>query len=86
VLSGIGHAAFAVLLVFFAGNTIHAQDQYNPENGGAAYVAKINEINPSLTKKQVSGLASFIVADDQVYITIIVKGLSPSMMHHCLKL
>lgn len=70
-----------LLLIVCTGSLLHAQTVYAPESGSAAYTAKINEINAGLTKKKVAGQASFIVKDDQLYITIIVKGLPPSMMH-----
>lgn len=46
-----------------------------------AYVADIIEMNPKLTKGEVSGQAMFIIADDVLTITMAVKGLAPNMMH-----
>ena len=67
----------ALLVVSFA----YAQNQYNPVSGTEAYVANIKEINPQLTKDEVSGEAIFIVADGQLSITLAVKGVAPNLMH-----
>lgn len=69
------------LIIIFIGNNTYAQNNYNPESADASYTADIVEINPQLTKMEVNGTASFIVSDGKLYITIIVKGLEPSMMH-----
>ena len=46
-----------------------------------AYIAEINEINPGLTNNKVSGQAIFIITDDQLSISMVVKGLAPTIMH-----
>lgn len=79
--SKINRLALALLLVLFTGGIAHAQKQYDPESGSAAYVAKIKALNSNLTKEHVSGQASFVIADGQLNITIVAKGLAPSIMH-----
>lgn len=64
-------------LAFFAVSMTSAQGQSADETH--AYVAKISEINPQLTKGDVSGQAIFIIANGQLKITLVVKGLSPGM-------
>ena len=63
-----------ILLTFFAVGTTNGQVQ-------KAYIAEINEMNPELTKGEVSGQAIFIIADGQLTISMVVKGLAPNMMH-----
>lgn len=70
-----------LLTILFTGSIVNAQAQYNPESGDAAYTAEINSMNASLTDGEVTGRASFIVADGQLQITIMAKGLAASMMH-----
>jgi hypothetical protein len=81
VSSKINRLALALLLVLFTGGIAHAQKQYDPESGSAAYVAKIKALNSNLTKEHISGQASFVIADGQLNITIVAKGLAPSIMH-----
>jgi hypothetical protein len=77
----INRLAITLLLALFTGGMANAQKQYEPESGSAAYMAEINVLNSNLTKEKVSGLASFIIADGQLNITIMAKGLAPSIMH-----
>ncbi|MDD3722374.1 MAG: hypothetical protein PHW92_07795 [Lutibacter sp.] len=63
-----------ILFTFFIVGTTSGQVQ-------KAYVAEINEINPELTKNDVSGQAIFIIANGQLSISMVVKGLAPNMMH-----
>lgn len=58
-----------------------AQNQYKAESGTDAYRAEIKEINPQLTKDEVSGQAIFIVADGNLNITLAVRGVAPNLMH-----
>lgn len=71
----------ALLLVVFTSGMVQAQNQYTPESGSEAYAAAIHEINPNLTEDDVSGAATFIVANGKLHVSIAVKGLEPSMMH-----
>ena len=66
-----------MILALFAVSISYAQKQSVGETH--AYVAEINAINPQLTNSKVSGQAIFIVADGQLKITIVVKGVSPGM-------
>lgn len=75
----ITRLAAALLLLLFTGGMVQAQ--YVPESGEAAYTAEIEELNANLTDEEISGQASFIVADGQLHITIVASGLLPSMMH-----
>lgn len=70
-----------LILVLSLVSFTHAQNQYKANSGTEAYVAKIKEINPQLTKDDVSGEAIFIVADGQLSITLVVKGVAPNLMH-----
>lgn len=70
-----------VLFVLVTAGIAYGQEQYDPDSGSAAYTADINELNPNLTDGDVSGSATFIVAGNQLYVTIVVKGVAPSMMH-----
>ncbi len=64
----------SILFAFLAVGIINGQVQ-------KAYVAKIKGVNPELTKSEISGQAIFIVADGQLSISMVIKGLPPSMMH-----
>lgn len=68
---------FTMILALFAVSISYAQKQSVGETH--AYVAEINAINPQLTNSKVSGQAIFIVADGQLKITMVVKGVSPGM-------
>src|SRR5699024_10044182 len=70
-----------LLLILFANNMVQAQKKYNPRSADAAYIANIQGMNTKLTRGKVSGVASFIVSGDKLYITIVAGGLAPSMMH-----
>jgi len=76
-------AYFALILLFtgLSSATVIAQDHYSNKSGAAAYTTDIQGINTNLTEVPVKGTATFITSDDQLYITIIASGLSPSMMH-----
>lgn len=63
-----------ILFAFFTVGTTNGQVQ-------KAYTAEINEMNPELTKNEVSGQAIFIIANGQLSISMVVKGLDPNMMH-----
>ena len=67
---------FIILLLFtsFAVGTTNGQTQ-------KAYVSEIKEMNPELTKDEVSGQAIFIIANGQLNISLVVKGLAPNIMH-----
>jgi hypothetical protein len=81
VSSKINCLAIALLLALFTDGIVHAQEQDVSESGSVAYMAEIKALNSNLTNEQVSGRASFIVADGQLNITIVAKGLAPSIMH-----
>jgi len=63
-----------ILFAFFIVGTAYGQAQ-------KAYIAEINEMNPELTKDEVSGQAIFTIANGQLSIIMVVKGLPPNMMH-----
>lgn len=63
-----------ILFAFFIVGTAYGQVQ-------KAYIAEINEMNPELTKDEVSGQAIFTIANGQLSIIMVVKGLPPNMMH-----
>lgn len=62
------------LFIFFIVGTVKGQVQ-------KAYVAEINAINPGLTNSVVSGQAILFIANGQLTITMVVKGLAPNIMH-----
>ena len=66
---------FAV--AFFAVSIAYAQEA--PADETHAYIAQIHAINPQLTASKVSGQAIFIIANGQLKITMVVKGVSPGM-------
>lgn len=73
--------AFTLILALSVVRFAFAQKQYKAESGADAYVAEIKEMNPQLTENEVSGQAIFIVADDNISITLAVKGVAPNLMH-----
>ena len=72
-----GKLIFTLTLALLAVNITYAQE--NSVGGTHVYVAKINAINPQLTRSAVSGQAIFIIANGQLKITLVVKGVSPGM-------
>lgn len=79
--SKIIYLPIALLFILFTGSITYAQAQYSPKSGDAAYTAEIGELNPDLTKEEVSGFANFIIKDGQLNITVAAKGLAPSIAH-----
>jgi hypothetical protein len=71
----------ALFLVFFTAGIARAQESHDHEKGSMLYTAEIHELNADLTNKNVSGTATFIAAGGNLYVTIVVRGLAPSMMH-----
>lgn len=63
-----------ILFTFFTVATAYGQAQ-------KAYIAEINEMNPELTKGEVSGQAIFTIANGQLSVIMVLKGLPPNMMH-----
>lgn len=72
---------FALILALSVVSFANAQNQYKAESGMDAYIAEIKELNPQLTEGEVSGEAIFIVADGNLNITLVVKGVAPNLMH-----
>lgn len=70
-----------LLLVLSAVSLASAQQKYSTKSGTDAYIAEIKAINPQLTDKTVSGEAIFIISENTLDITLVVKGVSPDMMH-----
>lgn len=73
--------AFTLVVALSVVSFAQAQQSYTAKSGTKAYVADIKEINPQLTKSEVSGKAIFIVADGELRITLVVKGVAPNLMH-----
>jgi hypothetical protein len=70
-----------LLFIFFLAGITHAQESGDPASGSMLYSADINGLNTDLIQENVSGTATFITAGNYLYVTIIVRGLAPSMMH-----
>lgn len=70
-----------MILFLSLGSFAYAQNPYKADSGTEAYIAEIKELNPQLTKGEVSGEAIFIVADGNLNITLAVKGVAPNLMH-----